>query len=640
MATLLLLSCFLPQTGLQAAAESESVAPLLLDAPIAKSSDFPLSHPAAKRVRLARLNTNLFSASNALRSSSRFVLNLFDDISPTAVIDRVETPRTSSTVHQGHLDGIPQGQFVAAYRNDVIAVWVFVPGKGVFQIQYAGDGLHKVIELDAARIPPCGVTNATIDIVGSAPAIATASTLSSRRIGKADANADGPVPGNNTPGIAVMDIMVVYTGQALTGAGSADAIETQIELGIALANRLYENSRINARLNLVYTGMTTNNSAETGDLNQERIRLREPSDGEMDDVFPTRARYTADLVCAIVERDDGRAGVADGMIWPAVNFQNSCFSVVARNYASTEILAHEIGHNLGCAHDRPNAANAGAFSFAYGHRFDANGTTYRTVMAYEPGLRVPNFSNPEVFFMGVPTGIPEGTTNAADNARAINLTSFIVAGYRGEPANDDFALRAPLVGTYLTVYDATTYATKEPGEPNHAFNNGGKSVWWTWTAPVSAPVTISTEGSSNPTGNYDTTLAVYTGTSVSNLTLVAYDNNSAPLSTSRLTFSAFVGTEYQIAVDGFNGASGTVVLSLSQDAAFLVNRTTTQDLNEGRFLLQLTGQPDLDFAIESSSDLINWIPLQTNKTWSGRFGFVDANASSNSLTYRARRVLP
>ena len=45
---------------------------------------------------------------------------------------------------------------------------------------------------------------------------------------------------------------------------------------------------------------------------------------------------------------------------------------------------HEIGHNMGCAHDRNNAGGS-TFSYAYGHRWNGNnGTLYRSTMAYSP----------------------------------------------------------------------------------------------------------------------------------------------------------------------------------------------------------------------------------------------------------------
>src|SRR6266480_4519866 len=127
--------------------------------------------------------------------------------------------------------------------------------------------------------------------------------------------------------------------------------------------------------------------------------------------------------------------------------------------------------------------------------------------------------------------------------------------------SDYFATCVTLNGAYGTESDDNTYATKEPGEPNHAGNAGGKSLWYCWTATNNTPMTIDTIGSS-----FDTLLAVYTGTSVSNLTLVASnDDINAPNNRqSRVTFTPTTGTTYRIAVDGFGGASGMVVLNWNQ----------------------------------------------------------------------------
>src|SRR5206468_4372667 len=98
------------------------------------------------------------------------------------------------------------------------------------------------------------------------------------------------------------------------------------------------------------------------------------------------------------------------------------------------------------------------------------------------------------------------------------------------------------------------------GEPNHAGNSGGKSIWWTWTAPSAGSVTINTRGSS-----FDTLLGVYTGGSVSGLTAVASnDDIGGGVLQSTVTFNAVGGTTYRIAVDGYNGASGNVTLNISQ----------------------------------------------------------------------------
>src|SRR6266542_1008391 len=67
---------------------------------------------------------------------------------------------------------------------------------------------------------------------------------------------------------------------------------------------------------------------------------------------------------------------------------------------------------------------------------------------------------------------------------AILLLLAIATRGMGTPANDNFSDRLTISGLTNTVTGSNVNATSEPGEPNHAGNSGGKSVWWTWTAPT------------------------------------------------------------------------------------------------------------------------------------------------------------
>jgi Big-like domain-containing protein len=124
------------------------------------------------------------------------------------------------------------------------------------------------------------------------------------------------------------------------------------------------------------------------------------------------------------------------------------------------------------------------------------------------------------------------------------------------PSNDGFADAAELSGSDGQVTGTTAGATKEPSEPAHAGDAGGHSVWYRWTAPRRATVTIKTLGSS-----FDTLLGVYAGSDVAALTPIASNDDSrlgGP--TSLVRFNAPAGTTYWIAVDGKGGASGPLVL--------------------------------------------------------------------------------
>jgi Trypsin len=130
--------------------------------------------------------------------------------------------------------------------------------------------------------------------------------------------------------------------------------------------------------------------------------------------------------------------------------------------------------------------------------------------------------------------------------------------------NNQFANRQTIAGALATVTGTNAGATKEAGEPNVLGLSGGKSVWWTWTAPVTGTTYVSTSGS-----NYDTTLGIYQGTTVSSLSFVAANDDEnlfAGIYTSRLSFQAVAGQTYQFLVDGYQGDSGSIKLTLDQPA--------------------------------------------------------------------------
>ena len=139
-----------------------------------------------------------------------------------------------------------------------------------------------------------------------------------------------------------------------------------------------------------------------------------------------------------------------------------------------------------------------------------------------------------------------------------------------QPDNDLFANRATLTGTSFSIAASNVGATNEVGEPKHAGSTASHSVWWTWTAPASDSLRISTLGS-----DFTTLLAIYTGSVVSNLTSVAsarfsgFTNGS---SYSLVDFLVTNGTSYQIAVDGYNSATGNIVLSLTLGLPYITNQ--------------------------------------------------------------------
>lgn len=163
-----------------------------------------------------------------------------------------------------------------------------------------------------------------------------------------------------------------------------------------------------------------------------------------------------------------------------------------------------------------------------------------------------------------------------------------------QPPNDQFEVETVLTGYPTTVIGNNVGATKETDEPDHAEKTGGKSVWWTWTAPADVILTLDTAGST-----FDTLLAVYTGNSVTNLTLIASDDNSGGNGTSKVTFAAVADTAYHIAVDGLGMANGNIVLNFTPPppndafaASILIKNEETTVMGSNVSASKETGEPN------------------------------------------------
>lgn len=135
--------------------------------------------------------------------------------------------------------------------------------------------------------------------------------------------------------------------------------------------------------------------------------------------------------------------------------------------------------------------------------------------------------------------IAVGGKNGASGSTFVTLNAA--------PANDHFATPVVLTGASARAAGTNLLCTREPGEPSILGNPGGSSLWYRWTAPKSGRF----QASAFTTG-FDPLLAVYTGNSLTSLTLVTANDNSGFDHSQRpslCTFNATAGTTYQITVD-------------------------------------------------------------------------------------------
>lgn len=355
----------------------------------------------AFRTRLATLDLAVLrDSAQASEDADSVRINLFEDVSFTADFTRLDSAYAGGWVWSGSIAG-DDGSVTISVMDDVVSATV-QHGTDLYQVDYAGNGIHWVRHSDPASAPKCG-TNDSHGIFSSQSLQSTQGGAGSRGSG-------------NT-----IDVLVVYSTAAKNSSGGTNGMISKINLAVTETNDAYTLSGVTQQLNLVHTEEMIGYN-EPSSFSQILSDLASETDGDMDNVHALRDQYGADCVAMICQNGQ-YCGIAYLMTNVSHGFEDNAFSVTnyscATGYYS---FGHELGHNMGCAHDPANAGSA-AYSYSYGWRTTNN--QYRTVMAYSPGTRVKRFSSPNITYNGWVMG--DGNQ---DNARSLNSASDTIAGWR------------------------------------------------------------------------------------------------------------------------------------------------------------------------------------------------------------------
>lgn len=216
----------------------------------------------------------------------------------------------------------------------------------------------------------------------------------------------------------VIDVLWVYTPAALDYIGSVEEVLLQCQIAVEDTNVTFANTNLPFSVQIV--GLHGTDYEETADY---LSHLQNPNDGYMDEVHGIRDSKAADIVVLITV--SGYCGIA----WvapnnPAYGFQGCSAGCLVEEWAHP--FRHELGHNLGSQHYVWDTY--GYFSWSSGHRLVPNGgEEIGTAMG---GNNIPHYSNPNVFYGGVPTGFPIGPDEEADNYSAFMVTVPMVADFR------------------------------------------------------------------------------------------------------------------------------------------------------------------------------------------------------------------
>lgn len=167
------------------------------------------------------------------------------------------------------------------------------------------------------------------------------------------------------------------------------------------------------------------------------------------------------------------------------------------------------------------------------------------------------------------------------------------------PPTDQFSDRPQFRTVAGVLQGNSAEASREPGEP--IVPDGGKSVWFEWTAPADGIVRLTSQGSA-----FDTLLNVFTGRELGRLTWLTGDDDQGGFYTSRLQFNAETGTAYQIALDGFGPAGAGGEFTISWDFEVTADRVPLLVAVPQSQVLLPGGDAEFAVLTDSPSDSYQW----------------------------------
>lgn len=254
---------------------------------------------------------------------------------------------------------------------------------------------------------------------------------------------------------AVVDVLLGYTKGFATQLGGKSQANTRLVNMIAITNQAYVNSGVSMRVRLVKTlQVNYADNTDNGDALEKLTGYEAGDDGgpitpdpAFDELRDARDETGADLVSlvrAFRTPENNGCGIAwliggDGS---GITKEDAPFgySVVSDGtdldeddnnsyFCREETLAHEMGHNMGQAHNEDDSDSAGVHAYSYGYR-ESSSTGFYTVMAYPQSdgdqFSIRHFANPSVKYSGRATGV----ANKSDNVRSMSQTMPIIATFR------------------------------------------------------------------------------------------------------------------------------------------------------------------------------------------------------------------
>lgn len=358
--------------------------------------------PASLRHRVTRVDPQVKAQLENIRRSGRvstaLTANLFEDATHNLVLEDA-TNEDGVDVLRGKVENAEDSRVVLTSDGETVTLTVFT-GDHEYQVVPLTLDLYLVEEV-SLESPDCSTPDAD--------------DTDEHEHGEEEKGSTAEEEDQASARVATITILVLYTSSVKNRLGGEIGLNAFVRTIFANFNTALLDSKTNASVRLAglkqadLPGIPADNCATTGFLQNNAT------------VKAWRSETKADLVSII--RNTAATSCAD-CLSTLRGRKSSAFSSVNLTQArQRHSFAHEIGHNLGCAHDRANSTRGCAEPTGRGYRFRAGNLSRGTLMAYGSN-RVLLFSNPDVKFMGVAVG-----TSRDNNAATIRKTAPKVAQY-------------------------------------------------------------------------------------------------------------------------------------------------------------------------------------------------------------------